>query len=530
MSNLAHINRALISVSNKDGILTLANALKDANVEILSTGGTASFLKKHGIPVHNVSDITGHPEILDGRVKTLHPNIHAGLLATRDNHAHLQTLQEHNIKTIDLLVTNLYPFEQIISCDENYSSDLCHENIDIGGPCMIRAGAKNHKYVCVVVDPDDYDPLISEMRLYNGATSSTFRQKLSYKAFSRTATYDACISEWMSKQITESPFPSIKYVPLKLEKVVRYGENPHQRAACYQHISSHAQESGYQLIQGKELSFNNMHDICAARKLISEFSDDSHACAIIKHKNPCGVALGSSPSIAYERARSCDEAASFGGVIAINTYVDKEVAQRITQQFTEVLICYDIDEDAISVLSKKPDVRVVLISKDKLPLTPEISQAYNSFLLQDYDNSMEDPSTWKTVTKRCISKQEEENLLFAWKVVKHVSSNAIVCARNMMTCGIGAGQMSRVDAVKIAGYKTDHFQTRTESAIEHETENLVMASDAFFPFSDSLLIAKQHGVSCIIQPGGSVRDQEIIDMADAQNLSMVFTGIRHFRH
>ena len=521
------IRRALISVSDKTGLEDFARALaEEFNVGIISTGGTAKALKDAGIVVTDVSEVTGFPQIMDGRVKTLHPKVHGGLLAVRGNAEHETAMADNDIAPIDLLVVNLYPFEQTVAAGADY--DACVENIDIGGPAMIRAAAKNHGSVTVIVDPADYDKLLGDMRQHGGATCAKFRRKLAHKAFARTAAYDAAISNWLGAVI-DSPdgkaagFGRTYTAQFVRKQGMRYGENPHQAAAFY--VEADAAEPSVahaEQLQGKELSYNNIADADAALECVKQF-DEAPACVIVKHANPCGVALGGSLLEAYERAFATDPESAFGGIIAVNRPLDEETAQAIIErQFVEVIIAPEVSEAAAAAVAKKKNVRLLRTGQWTTAPTGRLDykKVTGGLLVQDADLALYDDL--KVVTKRAPTEREMHDLLFAWKVCKFVKSNAIIYAKDAMTVGVGAGQMSRVNSARIAVIKAEQAGL--------EVKGSVVASDAFFPFADGLLQAAEAGATAVIQPGGSIRDEEVIQAADEKNLAMVFTGMRHFRH
>ncbi|WP_417728653.1 bifunctional phosphoribosylaminoimidazolecarboxamide formyltransferase/IMP cyclohydrolase [Roseovarius sp.] len=529
MTDHAPITRALLSVSDKTGLIDLGRALVERGVELLSTGGTAKALRDAGLSVRDVSEVTGFPEMMDGRVKTLHPMVHGGLLALRDNPEHQAAMQSHGISPIDLLVVNLYPFEETVARGGDY--DDCVENIDIGGPAMIRAAAKNHAHVAVVVDVEDYDALIGDMDQHGGATCPKFRRKLAQRAYARTAAYDAAVSTWLAGAIDDAT-PRRRAFAGTLAQTLRYGENPHQAAAFYTDGSNRPGVATARQVQGKELSYNNINDTDAAFELVSEFaSGDGPACAIIKHANPCGVARGAALLDAYKHAFDCDRTSAFGGIIALNQPLDAATAEEISQIFTEVVIAPGATEDAMRIFSQKKNLRLLLTEGLADPVTAgrTIKQVAGGYLVQDKDNGRITIEDLKVVTKRAPSDRELADMLFAWKVAKHVKSNAIVYVKDGATVGVGAGQMSRVDSCRIAARKSiDMAETLGLSA--PLTQGSVVASDAFFPFADGLLTAAEAGATAVIQPGGSMRDDEVIAAADAAGLAMVFTGMRHFRH
>ncbi|PFG65004.1 phosphoribosylaminoimidazolecarboxamide formyltransferase/IMP cyclohydrolase [Thioclava sp. ES.031] len=522
------LTRALISVSDKTGLVEFAQALAARGVELLSTGGTAKTLREAGLSVRDVAELTGFPEMMDGRVKTLHPKVHGGLLALRDNEEHLAAMEAHQIEAIDLLVVNLYPFEETVAKGADY--DTCIENIDIGGPAMIRAAAKNHAFVSTVVDVEDYAAVLEELDANDGATSYPFRQRLAQIAYARTAAYDAAVSTWMAGAIGEQT-PRRRAFAGTIAQTLRYGENPHQQAAFYLDGTNRPGVATAKQLQGKELSYNNINDTDAAYELVSEFGTEKPAVAIIKHANPCGVATGETVIEAYKRAFDCDRTSAFGGIIALNQTLDAATAEEITKIFSEVIIAPSVDEAAKEVIAKKKNVR--LLETGGLPdITAPITtyrQVAGGFLVQDKDNGVITLDNLKVVTERQPSEQELKDLLFAWKVAKHVKSNAIIYVKDGATVGVGAGQMSRVDSTRIAARKAEDMMEACGMA-ETPTKGSVVASDAFFPFADGLITAAEAGATAIIQPGGSMRDQEVIDAANERGLAMVFTGMRHFRH
>ena len=529
MTDLTPVRRALISVSDKTGLLDLAKDLAGMGVELLSTGGSAGMLREAGLEVTDVADVTGFPEMMDGRVKTLHPRVHGGLLALRDNDSHVAAMEEHGIAPIDLLIVNLYPFEETVAKGADY--DTCIENIDIGGPAMIRAAAKNHGFVNVVVDVEDYGPLLGEMRANDGQTTLAFRKKLAQIAYARTGAYDAAVSTWMAEAIDE-PAPRRRVFAGTLSQTLRYGENPHQSAAFYTDGSDRPGVANATQHQGKELSYNNINDTDAAYELVSEFlPSNGPACAIIKHANPCGVARGSSLREAYMRAFDCDRTSAFGGIIALNEALDGDTAEEIAKIFTEVVIAPGADEAAREVFAAKKNLRLLtapgLADPKYAALT--LRQVSGGLLVQDKDAGHIDFDDLKVVTKRAPSDKEMADMLFAWKVAKHVKSNAIVYVKDGATVGIGAGQMSRVDSCRIAARKSQDMAEALELS-EPLTKGSVVASDAFFPFADGLLTAAEAGATAVIQPGGSMRDNEVIEAADEAGLAMVLTSMRHFRH
>jgi phosphoribosylaminoimidazolecarboxamide formyltransferase/IMP cyclohydrolase len=528
MSHHVPVGRALISVSDKTGLIDLARALAAQGVELVSTGGTAKALRMAELAVRDVADLTGFPEMMDGRVKTLHPMVHGGLLALRDDDEHLVAMAAHGIEPIDLLIVNLYPFEAAVARGAGYAE--CIENIDVGGPAMIRAAAKNHRFVACVTDPEDYAPLLAEMARHDGATSLAFRQKLALTAFGRTAAYDAAVSGWMAAALHD-PAPRRRVFAGRLAQGLRYGENPHQGAAFYADGTGRAGVATACQVQGKELSYNNINDTDAAFELVAEFGADTPACVIVKHANPCGAACGETLAEAYARAHDCDRVSAFGGIVALNRPLDAATAERIAESFTEVVIAPGADAGARAVFAGRKNLR--LLTTDRLP-DPRagglaLRQVAGGFLVQDRDTGTLTRDTLRVVTRRAPTEAETQDLLFAWTVAKHVKSNAIVYARALATVGIGAGQMSRIDSTRIAARKAADMAEALGLATL-PTKGAVVASDAFFPFADGLLAAAEAGATAVIQPGGSLRDDEVIAAAEAAGLAMVFTGQRHFRH
>lgn len=529
MTDLYPVRRALLSVSDKSGLVELGQALAARGVELLSTGGTATALRDAGLDVVDVSEVTGFPEMMDGRVKTLHPMVHGGLLALRDNPSHVAAMEQHLISPIDLLVVNLYPFEQTVAAGGDYAT--CIENIDIGGPAMIRAASKNHSFVNVVVDVEDYGPLLAELEANDGQTSYAFRQKLAATAYARTGAYDAAVSTWMAGAIGDTT-PRRRVVAGTLAQPLRYGENPHQQAAFYVDGSDRPGVSTAQQHQGKELSYNNINDTDAAFELVAEFDPaETAACAIIKHANPCGVAKGGSLIEAYKAAFDCDRTSAFGGIVALNQPLDGETARAITEIFTEVVIAPGASDEAREIFAAKKNLR--LLTTDGLPNVLDaahtVRQVAGGLLVQDKDAGFIGMDDLKVVTKLAPTEEQMQDLLFAWKVAKHVKSNAIVYVKDQATVGVGAGQMSRVDSALIAAKKAERM-AEVMGLPEPLTKGSAVASDAFFPFADGLLEAAAAGASCVIQPGGSMRDDEVIAAADEAGLAMVLTGMRHFRH
>ncbi|MEW9919875.1 bifunctional phosphoribosylaminoimidazolecarboxamide formyltransferase/IMP cyclohydrolase [Marimonas sp. MJW-29] len=528
MPDLVAVKRALLSVSDKTGLVDLGKALAGHGVELLSTGGTAKALREAGLEVKDVAEVTGFPEMMDGRVKTLHPVVHGGLLALRDNDEHLAAMQEHGIGGIDLVVVNLYPFEATVAKGAEYAEVI--ENIDIGGPAMIRSAAKNHGFVNVVVDTEDYAAVTSEMAANDGATTYKLRQRLAQTAYARTAAYDTAVSTWMAAQVDTTP--RRRTFGGTLAQTLRYGENPHQQAAFYTDGSNRPGVATAEQHQGKELSYNNINDTDAAFELVSEFAPESGpSCAIIKHANPCGVARGDTLSEAYTRAFDCDRTSAFGGIIALNQTLDGATAEKITEIFTEVVIAPDADADARAIFARKKNLRLLTTGNLADPTAPLLTarQVSGGWLVQDKDVGRITRDDLKVVTKRAPSEQELSDMLFAWTVAKHVKSNAIIYVKDGATVGVGAGQMSRVDSTRIAARKAQDM-AEVMGLPAPLTQGSVVASDAFFPFADGLITAAEAGATALIQPGGSMRDDEVIAAADDAGLAMVFTGMRHFRH
>jgi phosphoribosylaminoimidazolecarboxamide formyltransferase/IMP cyclohydrolase len=526
------IGRALLSVSDKTGLVDLARALEPFGVDLLSTGGTAAALNEAGFSVIDVAQITGFPEMMDGRVKTLHPRVHGGLLAIRAEPAHQAAMIANDITPIDLLVVNLYPFEATLKRGASFEDRV--ENIDVGGPAMIRGAAKNHDDVVVIVDVDDYPALIDELQRGQGTTSLAFRRQMAQKAFARTAAYDEAISNWLAQEVHE-PAPKWRAFGGVLHPsfgALRYGENPQQRAALYLSADSRPGVATARQIQGKELSYNNINDTDAAFELVAEFdSADSAAVAIIKHANPCGVAVGRSLLNAYEKALSSDPVSAFGGVVALNRKLDAASARKIVEIFTEVIIAPDADDEALAIIATKKNLRLLLAGSLPDPRAPTLTvrSVAGGLLVQDRDNGAPEEGTLKVVTKRAPNSREMADLKFAWTVAKHVKSNAIVYVKDGVTVGVGAGQMSRVDSARIAARKAEEA-AEMAGWPEPRTRGSVVASDAFFPFADGLVATIEAGATAVIQPGGSVRDAEVIAVADDADVAMVFTGMRHFRH
>jgi phosphoribosylaminoimidazolecarboxamide formyltransferase/IMP cyclohydrolase len=514
---MSTIRTALLSVSDKEGIVEFARTLADLGVLLLSTGGTAALLKEQGIAVRDVSEHTGFPEIMDGRVKTLHPRVHGGILARRKEESHQQAMEEHAIPPIDLVVINLYPFEKTVASGAGWED--CIENIDIGGPAMIRAAAKNHEDVTIVVAPEDYPLVLSEIEANAGATTLKLRRQLAAKAYARTAAYDAAIANWFAKK-DEPGMPQKLFVVADRVQALRYGENPHQQAAFYRVGEAAGTLAGARQLQGKELSYNNINDTDAALQLVQEFKEP--AVAIIKHANPCGVAVAGDLGEAYARALACDPKSAFGGIIAVNRRIEASVATAIAELFAEVVIAPEFSEEAKAVFAAKKNLRLLELHGARPDFLPTLRSVSGGLLVQSADDLVLVEANLKQVSKRAPSEKERADLLTAFTVAKHVKSNAIVMVKAGRTHGIGAGQMSRVDSVHIACRKA------TENGLG--TQGTVLASDAFFPFDDNVHAAAEAGVTALIQPGGSVRDEEVIAAADKYDMAMLFTGMRHFRH
>jgi len=513
--------RALLSVSDKTGLVEAAKVLHEAGVELVSTGGTKAAIAAAGLPVKDVSDLTGFPEMMDGRVKTLHPIVHGGLLGVRDAPEHAQAMADHGIGGIDILYVNLYPFEATVAKGGSYAE--CVENIDIGGPAMIRSAAKNHGYVAVCTDPADLGEVLEALKA-GGATSLELRQQLAARAYARTAAYDAAISAWFAAALGQD-FPARKAIAGELRQVMRYGENPHQKAAFYAFPSPRVGVATATQLQGKELSYNNINDTDAAFELIAEFDPaQGPAVAIIKHANPCGVAVGGSQRQAYERALACDPTSAFGGIVAVNSRLTREAALQMVEIFTEVVIAPEADDDAIAVFAAKKNLRLLVTGglPDALSTGDTFKSVAGGFLVQSRDDARITASDLKIVTKRQPTDTEVRDMLFAFTVGKHVKSNAIVYARDGQTLGVGAGQMNRKDSARIAALRAADFGL--------DLKGCACASEAFFPFADGLIQAAEAGATAIIQPGGSMRDGEVIEAADRLGLTMAFTGVRVFRH
>lgn len=526
MTDRITIRRALLSVSDKAGIVELATALAGHGVELVSTGGTAKALRDAGLTVKDVSDLTGFPEMMDGRVKTLHPMVHGGILAVRGDAGHRAAMEQHGIGPIDLVVVNLYPFAATVA--KGAGREEIIENIDIGGPAMVRSAAKNHADVAILTDPADYAAVAAD-----AATDLAFRRILAAKAFAHTATYDSMIASWFGFADQQQMFPATLPFVAEAPTVLRYGENPHQAAAFYRPAGPHGRGIGQaEQVQGKELSFNNLNDADAALELVAEFREGGPACVIVKHANPCGVATGASLGEAYRKAFECDHVSAFGGIIALNGTIDGATAEAITEIFTEVVVAPDADADARAVFAKKKkNLRLLLTGTLPDPARGGLvaRSMLGGWLVQTRDNGRVAPGDLKVVTQRHPTEQEMEDAIFAWTVAKHVKSNAIVYAKGGATAGVGAGQMNRRDSARIAAMKAaeaaEHFGWASPLTV-----GSAVASDAFFPFADGLLAAAEAGATCVIQPGGSMRDDEVIAAADAHGLAMIFTGMRHFRH
>jgi phosphoribosylaminoimidazolecarboxamide formyltransferase/IMP cyclohydrolase len=529
MTDQVLIRRALISLSDKSGLEVIAAALTAKGVELVSTGGTAAKLRELGHEVKDVADLTGFPEMMDGRVKTLHPGVHGGLLAVRDNDDHVSAMHAHNIGAIDLLVINLYPFEQTVMSGAD--RDTIIENIDIGGPAMVRSAAKNHAFVAILTDPADYPELLEELES-TGGTSLALRKRLAAKAYARTAAYDSMIASWFAFADQGQAYPESRFIAGKKAMDLRYGENPHQKAALYLPMGPATPGVAQaEQVQGKELSYNNLNDANAAIELVAEFRDGPPTVVIVKHANPCGVASGESLLDAWQGALQCDSVSAFGGIVAVNRPLDKATAEAITDIFTEVVAAPDASDDAKAVFAKKKNLRLLLTGQLPDPGRggQTVAVIAGGLLLQDRDNGHISPADLKVVTDREPTAQELADCMFAWTVAKHVKSNAIVYARNGVTAGIGAGQMNRRDSARIAAIKAREAADLYGWA-EPRTVGSAVASDAFFPFADGLLSAAEAGATAVIQPGGSIRDDEVIAAANEVGLAMVFTGMRHFRH
>jgi len=530
MTDLVPVRRALVSLSDKRGLGELAAGLARHGVEIVSTGGTAAKLRESGAHVRDISELTGFPEMMDGRVKTLHPKVHGGLLGVRDNPEHVAAMQEHDIAPIDLVVVNLYPFLSTVMSGADRATVI--ENVDIGGPSMVRSAAKNHAHVAIVTDPADYADLIAELDANGGATSHELRRKLAAKAFALTAEYDSTISQWFAFADQGERWPEKWTLSTTRKMPLRYGENPHQSAALYLPVgpAAHGVAQATQ-VQGKELSYNNLNDANAALELAAEFRDGPPTVVIVKHANPCGVATRDALLDAWNEALACDSVSAFGGIVATNRPLDAATAAAITEIFTEVVVTPDADDDAKAVFAKKKNLRLLLTGSLPDPSRGGTSLALiaGGLLVQDRDNGIVRRDELKCVTRRQPTEQEVADCVFAWTVAKHVKSNAIVYARDGVTAGIGAGQMNRRDSARIAAIRAREAAEANGWA-EPRTIGSAVASDAFFPFADGLLAAAEAGATAVIQPGGSIRDDEVIAAADQAGLAMLFTGMRHFRH
>ena len=526
-SAIVPIKRALLSVFDKTGMEDFAKELARLGVELVSTGGTARLIAGTGAAVRDISDLTGFPEMMDGRVKTLHPKVHGGLLAVRDNPSHKAAMDQHQIGAIDLVVVNLYPFEATVAKGASYDETI--ENIDIGGPAMIRSAAKNHAYVAVVVDPNDYQPVLEAIR-QQGGVPYEMRQKLAAKAYARTAAYDAVISGWFARTLDYNDVPYRTFGG-QLREVMRYGENPHQWAAFYATGDTRPGVATARQLQGKSLSYNNLNDTDAAFELISEFDPTVPAVAIIKHANPCGVATGATSLDAYRKAYRCDPVSAFGGIVALNGEIDAAVAEEITKIFTEVIVAPSASDEAQKIIAAKKNLRLLVTGSLADPRAPGITfkSLSGGLLVQSRDNGRVEDLDLKVVTKKQPTDAELKDLKLAMTVAKHVKSNAVIYVKDGATVGIGAGQMSRVDSSRTAHRKS--IDAAEQAGIEGAlTKGSVVASDAFFPFPDGMLAAVDAGATAVIQPGGSVNDQAVIDAADQRGVAMVFTGMRHFRH
>jgi phosphoribosylaminoimidazolecarboxamide formyltransferase/IMP cyclohydrolase len=526
---LRRVRRALLSVSDKSGLVEFARALANQSIELISTGGTRKALAEAGLGVRDISELTGFPEMMDGRVKTLHPKVHGGLLALRDNEQHDAAMRAHGIQPIDLLVVSLYPFEATVAKGADF--DTCIENIDIGGPAMIRAAAKNHADVAVIVDSNDYEVVLAELRDHGGATTLELRRRLAAKAYARTGAYDAAISNWFADQLSDTA-PAFYAIGGHLIEPLRYGENPHQTAAFYGTSERRPGVATARQLQGKTLSYNNINDTDAAYECVAEFDPRrTAACVIVKHANPCGVAEGASLVEAYRKALACDPVSAFGGIVALNRKLDAQAAHVITDIFTEVIIAPEASDEAIAIVATKKNLRLLLAGALPDPRAGGkiVKSVAGGLLVQQRDSAVVDDMRLKVVTKRAPTNTELTDLAFAFRVAKHVKSNTIVYAKDCATVGIGAGQMSRIDAARIAARKAEDAAVAARLPAPL-TRGSVVASDAFFPFADGLLVAVEAGATAVIQPGGSVRDVEVIRAADDHGIAMVFTGTRHFRH
>ncbi|WP_310496648.1 bifunctional phosphoribosylaminoimidazolecarboxamide formyltransferase/IMP cyclohydrolase [Sandarakinorhabdus sp.] len=527
-TDLITMKRALLSVSDKGGLEALAAALVRHGVELVSTGGTAAALRAMGHQVMDVAELTGSPEMMDGRVKTLHPRVHGGLLALRDDAAHVAAMADNGIAAIEIAVINLYPFAATVA--RGAARDDIIENIDIGGPAMVRSSAKNHDFVTILTDPAQYAEVIAALDTNDGATDLALRRRLAAAAFAHTAAYDAAVASWFAFADQAEMFPPLLPLALTRAQTLRYGENPHQQAALYLPQTGATGVAAARQVQGKELSYNNLNDADGALELIAEFAGAGPACAIIKHANPCGVGTGATLADAYKAAFDCDPVSAFGGIIAVNQPLDGPTAQAIAAIFTEVVIAPDADADAIAVFAAKKNLRLLLANMpDPRRAGLALRQIGGGMLVQSRDNGAVSRADCKVVTQRAPTEQEWTDMLFAWTVARHVKSNAIVYAHGGATAGIGAGQMSRLDSTRIAAQKArDAAQTAGWPQVR--TIGSAVASDAFFPFADGLIAAAEAGATAIIQPGGSIRDADVIAAADARGLAMVFTGMRHFKH
>jgi phosphoribosylaminoimidazolecarboxamide formyltransferase/IMP cyclohydrolase len=530
MTDLVPVKRALISVSDKSGLVELAAGLARQGVEIVSTGGTAAKLRENGALVCEISEVTGFPEMMDGRVKTLHPKVHGGLLAVRDNPEHMAAMDQHGIPPIDLVIVNLYPFLDTVLSGAGREAII--ENIDIGGPSMVRSAAKNHAHVAIVTDPADYISLLAELDSNGGSTTLEFRKKLAAKAFALSAAYDATISQWFASADQGDRFPQTSIRASTLKMPLRYGENPHQQAALYVPVGPHAQGVAQaEQVQGKEISYNNLNDADAALELVAEFRDRPPTIVIVKHANPCGVATRGSLVEAWNEALACDSISAFGGIVAANRPLDAATAEAITAIFTEVVVAPDADEEAKAIFARKKNLRLLLTGDLPDPVRggQTIAVIAGGILVQDRDNGMVGRDELECVTRRRPTERELKDCLFAWIVAKHVKSNAIVYAKDEATAGIGAGQMNRRDSARIAAIRAKEA-AEANGWPEARTIGSAVASDAFLPFADGLLAAAEAGATAVIQPGGSIRDSEVIAAADEAGLAMLFTGMRHFRH
>jgi phosphoribosylaminoimidazolecarboxamide formyltransferase/IMP cyclohydrolase len=510
------VARALVSVSDKEGLDVFVKGLVELGIEIISTGGTARYLRDCGLRITGISEVTGFPEIMDGRVKTLHPAIHGGILADRERASHLKAIAELGIKPIDLVVVNLYPFEEVTS-QRGVSEEDAIENIDIGGPCMVRASAKNFRGVGIVTDPDDYAAVLAELQENGGSLELETRRNLAIKAFQHTAHYDSVIANWFGEQNQDFP-PHLMLDLVKL-KDLRYGENPHQRAAWYSEVDKDGEPvAAYEQLHGAQLGYNNLLDLDAARHTLEEFS--LPACVIVKHNNPCGAAVAENAAAAYEKALSCDPVSAYGGIIVVNRVIDASLATLLSQNFVEVLWAPGYSAEALEILTVKPNIRI-LEGQNKREVWDsfDMKRIYGGMLVQDWDSEVDERENMTVVSTRIPTEAEWGDLLFAWRIAKHTKSNAIILAKDLMTVGVGAGQMSRVDSAKLAVDRS-----------RFSLEGCAVASDAFFPFPDALQVAADAGATCAIHPGGSKRDEESLALAEERGMAMVVTGRRHFRH